>query len=346
MRTSILTFHDGINHGAYLQVYALHNFLKEMGYENSIINYKNFKHWYNEYKCFLYTKNPKKLISNIIKIIKFKQNHKKLNRTKFTFSRRRVANIKFDIIIIGSDEVWNFKIPLFGFDPIYFGKELNAKKIISYAPSFGTINTDDDIPQEVYEGIKNLDAISVRDENSKEIIRNIINKDVPIVVDPIFLYDFFEEEIPCPYSDFILFYGRVPEDDEIQKIRGFAKSQGKKIISVAYSNPWCDINVVALDPFVWLGYFKKADLVITSAFHGILFSIKYNKEFCVITDPYRKNKIGNFLVNLCLSQRSLSQNSDLEHIFGRRIDYKMVNEKLNNLILQSKKYLIDSISEL
>ena len=60
----IVTFHDGINYGAYLQVYALQNYLKQLGIDSEIINYKNKKHEFNEYKCFLYTKNLKKFLNS------------------------------------------------------------------------------------------------------------------------------------------------------------------------------------------------------------------------------------------------------------------------------------------
>ena len=348
-KISTLTFHDGINHGAYLQVYALHNYLKQNGYQNEIINYKNPKHWFKEYKCFLYTKNIKNLIENIKKIIKFKKSHKKLKFTKFTFSRKKVSKKKFETIIIGSDVIWDLNQLLQGYqgynyDPIYFGKDLNAKKIISYAASFGHTDQKEKKIKEIKKYIEKFHAISVRDKNSFKIIKRLINQEVPIVLDPIFLYNFSNEIIECPYSNFVLIYdpGKLNKEN-IDEIKSYAKKINKKTIAIGYKQPWCDINVVALDPFEWLGYFQKAKIIITTAFHGTLFAIKYNKEFATVLTPGRKNKFEPTLTNLKLTQRILQNNENLEKLFDQKINYDITNQKLSILIKQAKKYLIDSL---
>ena len=51
-----------------------------------------------------------------------------------------------------------------------------------------------------------------------------------------------------------------------------------KLISVDYSNSWCDKNIIDIDPFEWLGYFKNAKYVLTSTFHGTIFSLKYKSR--------------------------------------------------------------------
>lgn len=345
-KIGILTFHDGINHGAYLQVYALHNYLKQNGYQNEIINYKNFKHWFKEYKCFLYRKSIKDLIENIKKIIKFKKSHKKLKFTKFTFSHKKVSKKNFETIIIGSDVIWDLNQPLLNrdYDSIYFGKDLNVKKIISYAASFGSTDQKEEKIKEIKKYIEKFNAISVRDKNSFKIIKGLINQKVPIVLDPIFLYNFSNEIIECPYSDFILIYdpGKLNKEN-IDEIESYAKKINKKTIAIGYKQSWCDINVVALDPFEWLGYFQKAKIIITTAFHGTVFAIKYNKEFATIVTRSRKNKFEPLITNLELAQRILQNNKNLEKLLSQKIDYDITNQKLNILIKQSKKYLINSL---
>ena len=68
MRIGILTYHDGINHGAFLQVFSSYTELRKMGFNVEVINYKSLKHWFWEYKCFLYTKHIKLLTANVKKI--------------------------------------------------------------------------------------------------------------------------------------------------------------------------------------------------------------------------------------------------------------------------------------
>ncbi|MBU4348414.1 polysaccharide pyruvyl transferase family protein, partial [Patescibacteria group bacterium] len=341
-KIGILTFHDGINHGAYLQAYALQNFLEKSGYPNKIINYKKFRHWIKEYKCFLYRKKTKDLIDNVRKIIKFKRSHRKFKLTRFTFSHKKVSKEKFDTVIIGSDEVWNFHNALLNYDSIYFGNDLNAKKVISYATSFGAVEQIEENFEKIKNDLNKFKNISVRDENSFNLVKKLTGREIPIVLDPIFLYDFSKEKIDCPYEDYILIYGGNLDENLIKEI----KKTNKKIISIGYQNSWADINVIDVDPFEWLGYFKNASMVITTMFHGLLFAIKYNKNFCLIVTRGKKNKFTPIIDNLCLNSKIYDSNHDvLKNIFSDKINYDLVNKKLDILIKQSKEYLLKSLNE-
>jgi len=339
VKVGILTFHDGINHGAYLQCLALLKIISNIGYEVEVINYKNFRHWLNEYKCFLMVKNPNLLFKNIIKIIKFKKEQKQFPLSKFTFSGSHVAQNFYDRIVVGSDIVWNFKNPLFGFDPIYFGHFLNTNKLISYAASFGAIDKGEFIPEYAKIGLGRFNEISVRDLNSLEIVKQLGRTDGKIVLDPVFLYDFAEHEINCNKSDFILVYGHLRNTNNIAQLKKFALKNGLKTIAVAYYQSWCDENIVAVSPFEWIGYFKKAKYIVTSTFHGTIFSIKYNKNFITIPNVYIYNKIEYILNLLELRHRIGGKEVKLDDIFTKKIDYTEINRKLNKHIIDSLGFL-------
>lgn len=335
MKIGILTFHHGINHGGFLQTYALQNTLRQLGYENKIINYRNIRHFCKKYRLLFFTP---RLVNNFRKWLKFRRNHKQLDMSHFAFTVKKVAREYFDVVILGSDEIWNFENPMFGFDPIYFGNGLNSKRVISYAASFGAFDADKRIPKEICESINKISHVSVRDENCQKIISRITGKNVPILLDPTFLYDFVEER-ECPSSNFILVYGIFREKEHVDGIQSFARSQNKNTISIAYRNPWCDINIISLDAFELLEYFKRADMVITNMFHGTLFSIKYNKAFCTILTPYRKHKYEPMLFRLGLSDRVLSYDNPLDRIFSREIDFGSVNGRLDAWISESLQFI-------
>ena len=141
MKIGILTFHEGINHGGFFQAFSTYSFLKSEGYDVEIINYKNKTHWLTEYKAFLVTKNPKRLISNIKKIFAFKKDQKSMNLGPFTKDISRIKE-NYDVIVVGSDIVWNYEWDFLGKDPVYFGHGLNAKKWVSFAPSFGAVDCE------------------------------------------------------------------------------------------------------------------------------------------------------------------------------------------------------------
>jgi len=339
MKIGILTFHDGINHGAYLQCYGLYKTIENMGHDVKIINYKNFKHWWKEYKCFLWTKNPRILYANVRKIFKFKVEQRKLAKTSFTFSHEKVNKEEFDIIVVGSDIIWNYKNPLFGFDPIYFGNFLNAKKIISYAGSFGNIDMDDSLPKETINGLKKFSNISVRDDNSLKILSKIINKPIKLVIDPTFLYDYTKEEKKCIYKNFILIYAFQINLGQIKQVKEFAKKKNLNTIAIAYNQPWCDKNIISLSPFEWLDYFRQAEYIVTSTFHGTIFSIKYNKKFVTIPNIKIDNKTKSILYSLGLENRIWQKNKKLKDIISKKIEYIEINNKLNIYIRNSLDFL-------
>ncbi|MCE2266893.1 hypothetical protein GPX15_05810 [Streptococcus thermophilus] len=87
-----------------------------------------------------------------------------------------------DCLIVGSDEVFNCiqKNPNVGYSLELFGKDNNAKRLISYAASFGNTTLDKlqayAKDREISTYLKRFDAISVRDSNSGEIVKKINRK--------------------------------------------------------------------------------------------------------------------------------------------------------------------------
>lgn len=344
MKIGILTYHDGINHGAFLQTYSMYCELKKLNADVQVINYKSFKHWMIEYKCFLYTKKINLLVNNIRKIIKFKKSQQLLNCGKFTFCVDKIDS--FDKVVLGSDEIWNYSNEL-GLNPVYFGYGIKAKSIITYAVSFGSLSSETKLPDQLINCICNIDALSVRDENSMKILKNNLPKTkfVEKVLDPTFLHDFSGEEKSCKYKNFILLYTTGVSIEQSKEIYDFAKKSNKILIAIGYYNKYCDYNIINLDPFEWLGFFLSADMVITTMFHGTVFSIKYNKEFCLIMDPYRKNKLSDLIKELNLGERVYSEENRLVNIFNSKIDYEFVNNILANKVELSRKFLEKNIYE-
>lgn len=341
-KVGILTFHNEINHGSYLQCYALFRSLKNLGYNVEIINYKNFIYWLKEYKVFLVTKNIKTFINNLKKIRKFEKAYKKFELKKLLFTHREVQKKYYDVVLIGSDEVWSFNNPLLNYDPIYFGHNLNANKIVAYATSFGNSSLEDVISQDAVDGLKKFNAISVRDENSQQIIKKILGYKPEIVLDPTFLYNFKGEEIEPPYKNYILVYAAIPEQKYVEKLKEFGKKQNKKLVSIAYKNNWCDVNVIALDPFEWLGYFKNADYIITSTFHGTIYSIIYRKQFTVIPQKDKRNKIISF-TNLLPFENVLTD-GNLNLLLSKKIKYANIIKRIDFLRRDSIKYLTEVLN--
>ena len=202
MKIGIVTFHCSNNYGAVLQSIALTEKLNELGYEAKIINYrphyktdayKPFKiiRKYNSIKHFLYSLLS---IPHRYKTDKeFKRfNNKKMKVWDETYynSEEIIKNPpRIDAAITGSDQVWNPE-SLDAVDRIYFlGFGSKNMKRILYAPSFGVSNVDKRFWSEMSTYIKNMDAVSVREIEGKENVKEIAGIEATHVLDPVFLLD-------------------------------------------------------------------------------------------------------------------------------------------------------------
>lgn len=354
MKIGILTYFDGINYGAFAQVYALHNTLKQMGYENKVIAYKNKKHYKKELKSLFATKNIKVLWKNFNKVNKFKADHKRLDTTEYISEHSQIQDLNLDLIIVGSDEVWNYHNDLFGIDGAYFGVPFNNEAVISYAGCFGKVTSEDDMPKGLIDGLKKFKAISVRDDNSYNIIKQKIGKEPTLVLDPTLLYD-YSKELEETYIDqkdeYLLFYGiNFEEHSEliIDRIKTFAKVNNLKVISVGFYHKWADENISSLSPFEWMQYIKNAKFVITNMFHGTVFSIKLNRQFITIGSKRRRNKVESLLKHMGLLDRLVYVNSDtqIDQLIVKEIDYNVVNTTIEKQKELSKEFLSNAINNI
>ena len=129
-------------------------------------------------------------------------------------------------------------------------------------------------------------------------------------------------------EDYILVYGGF-DNSMVSQIVEYKKLIGKKLISVGYRNPWSDVNFITLNPFEWLGYFANASCIITSMYHGMIFSILNQKEFVMFNTPYRTNKIGNLMTELGVSNRLISRDDTLkEAMLKAPIAYPQVIQRI------------------
>ena len=342
MKVGILTFHNGFNYGAFLQTFSLQKFLQINGFESKVINYKNLGFTLREYKYFLDPRLPLKILSyNARKLIIFRKFQNFLNRTSRIYLKNKLRKYTFDIVIIGSDEVWNLDSNLIGFDTAYFSENIKANRIFSYGVSFGNFKNKSYIPINIIKLLNRFDEISVRDSNSADIVKDVLGKKAKIVLDPTFLFNLNNFMIDSKKIGFILIYGFFSKN-MVYKIKEFSKKVNLKLISVGYFRDWCDLSYPCLNPFEWLGFFKNCEYIITTMYHGMTFSIIYKKEFFLYSTPFKKDKIGNFLNILGINDRLLLENNNVP-LKKSKINYNVVYEKINDLYIDSKNYLINNI---
>ena len=326
MKIEIITLGRSYNFGAFLQAFALQNFLKTYDLNNKIIDLGQ-----NNKVKFIYvkSKNIKKVFNNLIQLKYFERDTKLLN-----FCKNKEE--KFDFAIVGSDEIWNVHNNSFIHHDEFFGYHLNSDKIISYAPSCNNIIACELQKYNSNYDFRNVDLLSVRDLNTQRLVKEITGEKVPIVLDPTFLLDSYDKYIIYPNEkNYIAVYGYEFTNEQINEIKNYASCHNLKTISLGLYNSWCDKNV-KIGAFEFLGYIKNASFVFTSTFHGTIFSLILEKQF--ITFSNNKQKIKYLLQQFEISENDFT-NKSIDNWSNKLLDYKKINKIKVKLKQQSIEYL-------
>ena len=347
------------NYGSFLQAYALKSTLESLGHQCEFVELEVGEQlpglkrsiWYLMTMAF-------KRYFNWSAIKTF---HKKWKFTKIYQSRfdneflpelgvNKHDMKEYNYVVIGSDEVFNFnQRASFGFTTQLFGDVKNTHKVISYAGSFGTTTIEAinkyGVKERIIDAMKRMSAISVRDDNSFNVVKSLLGKEPSYNIDPVLMFDYHKYAKEPQEKDYIVVYSypnRIKGKEEINAIRRFAKEKGKKLISICFYFPWCDETVIP-HPFEVLGYIKNADYVITDTFHGCVMSIKFNKQFVALVRESNKQKMSSLLNQFGLGGRMCESFDNLVERMNAKIDYKPVNEMIKTERERSIQYLESSI---
>lgn len=348
--TGILTFFDYINYGTFLQAYALQNFLLQKGYENEFIYYRSEENSRNEYAAILDrdSKGDPVTYRRIVKkIAVFKTYHKLLRKTKRYYTREELSTVNYDVIVVGSDQVWCYTKEWTGVDTPFFSGYLNTKKLVAYAASMGPDKCSQQHPRIVKRLMNNFQYLGVRDTNTFRFAE-ALNKNKPVMVlDPTQLYDFNKECREVSLRNYILFYsdGPEPEPGVIEQLKTLAREHNLKIIAIGMKFDWCDRSVITPSPFRFMGYVKSARFVVTCMYHGLMFSVKFKRQFAMFLNRERENKSLDFLNHIGLPQRVIRKEQSLQSLFNTSIDYKPVDSYLEEQKKISSDFLLNALKE-
>ena len=351
MKVGILSMQKVKNYGSFLQGFALKTTIEEFGHQCEFIDIEQgvvFDNLKRTPKMYI-----EKAIERLFKLdaftrIKyFRQFSKRFDNEFFEMlGANKKTFINYDLAIIGSDEVFNFAQPVpWGFTPQLYGKIKNAKNVVSYAGSFGhtTLKNIDEykVKDELKNAMISMKYISVRDNNSKEIVKSLTGIDPSFNVDPVLIFD-YNKYVKVPLiRDYIIIYSypnRIKSTEEIKTIKEFAKKNNLKLISIGFYFPWCDETIIP-DPFEVLGYIKYANFVITDTFHGSVMSIKFNKQFAALVRNTNSQKMTSLLEQFGVSSQIVKDINELESTIKKEINYNTVNELILRERLLSMEYL-------
>lgn len=357
MKIGILTHHYVKNFGAYMQAKALLSEINEM-YPNDeveLINYRVKKHERANSVHFFGFK-PKRgdtLIGFVEKIRLFymhQKAEKSLPQSVRVNSASDINALDYDLIIVGSDEVWNFND--IAYSPIKFGYGLKCPHVSYSASVGGSSAQDDNIPTEVKIGVNSFQRVSVRDDKTEEFVKSISDHKVTRTLDPVYLYSYkltVRKKIKNIVNEkpYILIYDCRLENKHVEELTTYAKNNNYQILGAGeYRNWYSTVSTTNITPYEWAYLFQNALAVVTGTFHGTSFAIKYNKPFVAyLTEQNRINKVGSLLQEFKLTNRIVDSTGDIIKVLFQSIDYKEVKAILDQKRIISIAYLQECIDE-
>lgn len=331
MKVGILTFPNSKSYGAVLQMLALYQTCRDLGYDTQIINYHNA--WMKQEKHLEKNRGQNNMavrtrrqLTNLLHLTMktgFTRFEKQMNKVpKKAFSDkgqlREIAG-NYGAVICGSDQVWNPDIT--NFDLSYFLDFCGSKTArISYAPSFGVESLPDAFAEKVRAELEKFQNISVREDSGGRIIRDLTGQDATLVIDPTLLLDeqqwqTYEQVHPQAKGEYILYYTVRSSRTLWRHCLELAKKTNLKILRIGSNviskqfkkNENADF-VCDVSPAQWLYLVHNARYVVTNSFHGTAFSVNYRKDFYVEFSSLTNSRLSNIIRLLSLDNCVLKEN--------------------------------------
>lgn len=370
-KVGIMSMQRIANYGSFLQAYALKQLIEELGYEVEFVDYhvgetivKSDADSRNQYvrklKKGLETLQYKAPLSHKLAFIQYKKSFANKYMPFLGINKDMNYNPELDCLVIGSDEVFNCiqKNANVGYSLELFGKDNRSKKLITYAASFGNTTLEKlkkyNKADEIAELLKSFNALSVRDQNSGNLIESLTGKKAVYHLDPVLTYDYIRccDKIPQLQSNekYLILYaysGRISAE-EADWISAYAKRKNLKVYVIGGIQKCAD-RFVDCSPFEVLAYFKNAEEVITDTFHGSIFSIITHRRFTTLVRKSVGNSYGNeekltdLLERLNLKERMTFDIQQTAQINERQIDYKCVDQILGEQRKNAMIYLTSNL---
>lgn len=311
MRIGILTLPLHTNYGGILQAYALQTVLERMRHKVVIIDepIRQLK----SSKKRIFKRIIKKIIGRPTTIFWEKysfenypivsQNINKfinryLSRTVVS-SPLELKEADFDAIVVGSDQIWR---------PIYyaninnayldFAKDWKHLRRIAYAPSFGTDRWEytEEQTKQIAELLHKFEAISVREESGIELCKQHFYTNAVLVLDPTMLLSkedycnlIKNTDTEAPKGELLKYV--LDESEQLTALLSYISTEKQMNTFSVNGKPFSEgakaDDCICPSIETWLRGFRDAKFVITDSFHACVFSMIFNKPFCVVGNKTR-----------------------------------------------------------
>ena len=327
----------GLNYGSILTYYALYEIVNAMGHSAMMVN-KPEVLWRPKYadretvaNKFIYKYCGEE---NITSCYHSSMDYKALNKVCDTF-------------IVGSDVVWNYQICGGAVGQFFFLDFVrDDKKKIAMASSFGS---GYDAPEEdrlrSEQCMKKFDYIGVRENEAVSICNEVFGVQADKIMDPVFLCDrnvyhrLADNSEVSEDKNYVSSYILGPGTEKAELLQKIAAGLNCELRCLPNpNNPDNFTKKTGLpaikDPSVedWLYYFKHTQCYVGDSFHGLCFSIIFERPFVVIVN--RGQSLARFRTLL----KTIGYENRMINIDDDDMSEDVINQRIKDILAQPIDY--------
>lgn len=377
--------YDQTNYGSKLQALATVKLLEELGIEYEIIRY-------NKRTPDFWLKSILRVFNNVFLHDRFAQIQRKVafaahpevkaqvNHRNSLFSAydaylqdnlsevygsyaelKEQCSKRYDKLLTCSDQLWSPSALASGFYNLMFAPEDMPK--VSWASSFGVSRIPWYQKGRTSRYLNRIQHISMRENQGAKIVKEMTGRDVPVLMDPVFVFDkaSWDKMVPPQKAEwehyiFCYFLGDNPEHRAA--VRALAEKTGRRIVTLRHLDCYVDEDEhfgdyapYDVDPQRFLNILRNADYVCTDSFHGTAFCIIYEKPFVVFnrysnqSSNSKNSRIESVCTNLNLNHRRFIEKETIAQVMNAPIDYASVAAAVAGYRAHTWDYLRDALCE-
>ena len=368
-KAAIITLHRVYNFGSALQAYATKELVSEFCKDVTVIDYRRHQDvlknrifdtdWSSARTIPLKIKRIGYLTGRFFSILvkeatigRFVRKNLKLTKEYKNFESLVDSPPTADILITGSDQTWNSKYNN-GIDRAFFlcFGDRNAKRI-AFCASIGKTVFDEFEKNTTVEYLEKYSAISVREKSAKKLLDDCGVKNVQCLIDPTLQLPVerwktlaSKRLIKERYLLLVLLYNE--DFDATRMARSIADEKGLKLVKLSWElirPASVDILMTHRTPYDFLSLFLYADYVVTNSFHGLCFTLNFNKQFIAIKRNEFNSRLEDLLKLVNLENRIVNL-GNFKKISNTKVDYLLVNEIISEERIRAREFLESSLGE-
>ena len=363
MKVSVITLHTVNNYGSVMQTYATQKVFEKLGCDVEFVDYWRKSNTPDECaKRLLDSSTMKRLkpiwglnpftIKLTVKLLKIFVTNKESQMRKFIRERVTLSPTSYysiddlkdnppeaDIYVTGSDQVWN-SIWNQGLDRAYFLDYAPVgKPKVSFSASIGRSELERDEMVEMYELLKQYDAISVREASAVQILRDM-GLEAQLILDPTLMLNREEwieigKEPRGRKTPYLLIYQLHINPNIDLYADTLARAKGWEIVRIGLSrSDKKKIGTTCMNTSVpeFLGLFSHAACVLTDSFHATAFSFNMGTDFISVLPNSFGTRIESITELTGTKDRILSSYDDLSIA-----DCEINKEQVQNILRQERE---------